>query len=182
MINEDFYESRDVKFKFDNFTKFKLEPDSSLVRGDIIRFKYTSKQEDSKKINLDPCIIVSGVNMSEGWIEGPNVFLFNNNYSTDGKIRESNRNSGVKFLQMYETRYWNKRKVNEDSERLPYLPFVYKNMEKLFGPLGLDLKRYWRRYDMRKVTFATKLNMETTKLLLNSNNPTFVNSTIKIKE
>lgn len=182
MINEDFYTSREVQYKFANFTKFKLEPDSSLVRGDIIRFKYTSKQEKGTKINIDPCIIVSGVNMSEGWIEGPNIFLFNLNYSIDGKNKDSNKDAGMKFIHMYEKRYWNNRKVNEDSERIPYLPFVYKNLEKLFGPLGNDLRKYWRRYDMKKIFFASKLDIEVTKLLMSSSKPVFINSTIKIEE
>jgi len=179
--DESILDSRNLGFRYESFSGFPLAPGKSLYRGDILRFRYTSKEDNFKKINVDPCIIFSGANLSEGWIEGPNIFLFNYYYNKEGN-KEVNKMNGVRFIQLYKNLYWNTQRGNDEVTRNPYFLFTYKNCEKLFGRLGKDLKKYWRRFKIPNVKSATNINMEVTELLLNTQNPIFADSTVKINE
>ncbi len=179
-MDKDILASRNLGYQYDNFTGFPLAPDRKLVRGDILRFRYTSKDDNFKKINVDPCIIFSGANLSEGWIEGPNIFLFNCYFTDDGR-KEVNKMNGARFLSLYKLKYWDTQRESE-SGRNPFIQFTAKNLEKLFGNLGKDLKRYWRRFHIPNVKSATNINMDLTEKLLNAQNPIFADSTLKINE
>lgn len=178
---DDILKQMNLGFRYENFSGFPLAPGKSLYRGDILRFRYTSKEENFKKINVDPCIIFSGANISEGWIEGPNIFLFNYYYNKDGN-KEINKNNGLKFMELYKKLYWDTIRENSGSTRTPYTRFTYENCEKIFGRLGKDLKKYWRRFKIPNIKSATNINIEIAEKILNSQNPIFANSNIKINE
>ena len=180
-MDKDILAKRNLGYQFDNFTGFPIAPDKSLYRGDILRFRYMSKKDNFKKINVDPCIIFSGANLSEGWIEGPNIFLFNY-YCTDDGRKEVNKMNGERFLSLYKTKYWNDQRFAGDGAKKPFLQFTYQNLEKLFGSIGADLKKYWRRFYIPTIKSATNINMDLTETLLKTQNPIFADSNIIIKE
>jgi hypothetical protein len=180
-MEHDIHDIRNLGYQYENFPGFPLAPDKSLVRGDILRFRYTSKDDKFKKINVDPCIIFSGANLSEGWIEGPNIFLFNYYYTSDGR-KEVNKMNGTRFLALYKAKYWDTQRFGGSGEKQPFIQFTNKNLEKLFGNLGKDLRKYWRRFHIPNIKSATNINIDLTEKLLDTQNPIFADSLVKINE
>jgi hypothetical protein len=161
-------------FKIDNFPLLKAYSDSSLYRGDIIRFRYLGKEEMEKKINNDPLLIFSGLDMQNGLIEGCNLMFFNIYYTPDGKTRETKTAAWRNFLSFYENIYWKTRNIG--LKRIPYMNFTYDNLPRIFGKMGVELQKYWRKYNVQKIKSLSNIDLDMTKSVLETTSPTFVQS------
>lgn len=166
---------------WDTVAEFTEKDMEGIYRGDFLYFRYRSRVEKDKKINNNPLILFEGMD-SKGNIMGVNFMFYNMFIYTDpvtGKDKqEVNTSKLPMILQLIRLKWWDQ--IYETGTRQAYIPFFKQNF-KSFGPHAVDLDRYWRKYNIRKISSLNNITIDTAEEILLGTRPTFVKSMLKIR-
>lgn len=166
---------------WDEVAEFTGKDVEGIYRGDFLYFRYNSRVEQDKKINNNPLILFEGMD-SKGNIMGVNLMFYNMYIYTDpitGKTKKEINTTKLSMLfSLIRTKWWDQ--IYQTGERKAYMPFFKQNF-KTFGPHAIDLDKYWRKYNIKKMSNLSNLPIDAAEEILSGTKPTFVKSMLKIR-